>query len=155
MEGTLNCAKDTSYSSIFHPRYYHKNTDFLLLLFSRSIMSDTFLTPWTVTHQVLLSMGCPRQEYWSGLPVPSPRDLPDPGIKLVSLALQVNSLSLSCQGSQKSHKITTWRNWDLDMQQTCKCHRIGEWQKWDANSGWQFPEGRLRVSGYNYLLLYG
>ena len=41
---------------------------------------------WTAAHQVPLSMGCCRQEYWSGLPFPSPRDLPNSGIKPVSLA---------------------------------------------------------------------
>ena len=46
-----------------------------------------FATPWTVAHQVLLSMGFPRQEYWSGLPFPSPGDLPDPGIEPMSPAL--------------------------------------------------------------------
>ena len=40
-----------------------------------------FATPWTVTCQVPLSMGFPRQEYWSGLPFLSPRDLPDPGVE--------------------------------------------------------------------------
>ena len=40
-----------------------------------------FATPWTVAHQVPLSMGLNRQEYWSGLPFPSPWNLPDPGIK--------------------------------------------------------------------------
>ena len=40
-----------------------------------------FATPWTVTYQAPLSMGFSRQEYWSGLPFPSPGDLPDPGIK--------------------------------------------------------------------------
>ena len=44
-------------------------------------------TPWTVTRQAPPSMGLPRQEYWSGLPFPSPRDLPDPGIKPESPAL--------------------------------------------------------------------
>ena len=43
-------------------------------------------------HQALLSMGFPRQEYWSGLLFLSPRDLPDPGIRLGSPALQVDSL---------------------------------------------------------------
>ena len=38
-------------------------------------------TPWTVAHQSPLFMGFPRQEYWNGLPFPSPGDLPDPGIK--------------------------------------------------------------------------
>ena len=41
-------------------------------------------TPWTVAGQAPLSMGFPRQEYWSGLPFPSPGDLPDPGIKSIS-----------------------------------------------------------------------
>ena len=40
-----------------------------------------FPTPWTVAHQDLLSMGFSRQEYWRGLPFPSPGDLPDPGIE--------------------------------------------------------------------------
>ena len=40
-----------------------------------------FVAPWTVAHQTPLSMGFSRQEYWSGLPVPPPWDLPNPGIK--------------------------------------------------------------------------
>ena len=40
-----------------------------------------FATPWTVAYQALLSMGFSRQESWSGLPFPSPGDLPDPGIE--------------------------------------------------------------------------
>ena len=39
--------------------------------------------PWTVAHQAPLSIGFPRQEYWSGLSFPSPGDLPNPGIELV------------------------------------------------------------------------
>ena len=45
----------------------------------------TLETLWTVAHQAPLSMGFPRQEYWSELPFPSPGDLPDPGIELTSL----------------------------------------------------------------------
>ena len=52
----------------------------------------TLATPWTVACQAPLSMGFSRQEYWSGLPFPSPRDLPDPGIKPRSSALQAGSL---------------------------------------------------------------
>ena len=44
-----------------------------------------FATPWTVARQAPLSMGFPRQEYWSGLPFPSPGALPDPGIEPTSL----------------------------------------------------------------------
>ena len=40
-----------------------------------------FATLWTIAHQALLSMGFSRQDYWSGLPFPSPGDLPDPGIE--------------------------------------------------------------------------
>ena len=50
-------------------------------------MSDSFVTPWTIALQDPLSMGFPRQEYWSGLPFPSPEDLLDPGIELMSPAL--------------------------------------------------------------------
>ena len=47
-----------------------------------------FAIPWTVVaHQAPLSLGFPKQEYWSGLPFPSPGDLPNPGIKLASPAL--------------------------------------------------------------------
>ena len=46
-----------------------------------------FVTPWTAACQAPLFMGFPRQEFWSGLPFPSPRDLPDPGIEPVSPAL--------------------------------------------------------------------
>ena len=58
----------------------------LLLLFSCLVMSDSFATPQTVVCLAPLSMGFPRQEYWSGLQFPSPGDLPDPGIKSESPA---------------------------------------------------------------------
>ena len=54
-----------------------------------------FVTPWTVAYQALPSMGFSKQEYWSGLPFPSPGALPNPGTEPVSLAspaLQVDSL---------------------------------------------------------------
>ena len=51
-----------------------------------------FVTPWTRARQAALSMESSRQEYWSGLPFPSPGDLPDPGIKPGSSALQADSL---------------------------------------------------------------
>ena len=52
-----------------------------------------FATSWIVAHQAPLSMGFSRQEYWSGLPFPSPGDLLDPGIKLRSPALQADALT--------------------------------------------------------------
>ena len=51
-----------------------------------------FETPWTVAHEAPLSMGFSRQEYWSGLPLPSSGGLPDPRIKPRSPALQANAL---------------------------------------------------------------
>ena len=52
-----------------------------------------FVTPWTVAHQGPPSMGFFRQEYWSGLPFPSPGNLPDPGIKPRSSTLQAGALT--------------------------------------------------------------
>ena len=58
-----------------------------------------FLTPWIVAHHAPLFMGFPRQEHWNGQPFRSPGDLPEPVIESGSLALQVDSLPLSHQGS--------------------------------------------------------
>ena len=58
------------------------------------------MTLWTVAYQAPLSMGFPRQEYWSGLPFSSPEVLPNPGIEPRSPALQVVSLHLSHQGCE-------------------------------------------------------
>ena len=57
-----------------------------------------FATPWTVAHWAPLSMELSRQEYWSGLPFPSPGDLPNPGIKHRSPALQADSLPSELPG---------------------------------------------------------
>ena len=62
----------------------------VVVIFAVSLLSRVrpfFSTPWTVTCQALLSMGFPRQEYWSGLPFASPEDLPNLGMELVSPAL--------------------------------------------------------------------
>ena len=64
-----------------------------------------FVTPWTVGHQTLLSMGFFRQEYWSGLPFPSPGDLPDPGIEPGSPTLQADSLPSEPSGKRIMKKI--------------------------------------------------
>ena len=52
-----------------------------------------FVSPWTVAHQAPPSMGFSRQEYWSGLPFPSPGDLPNPGIEPRSPALLADALA--------------------------------------------------------------
>ena len=58
----------------------------------------TLVTTWTVPHQAPLSVGFSRQEYWSGLPFPSPGDLPNLGIEPSSPALQADSLPTELQG---------------------------------------------------------
>ena len=72
----------------------HVTTDGQLRLhvcISRLVVSDS-ATPWTIAHQASLSMEFSRQKYWSGLPFPSPEELPNPGIKPWSPALQADFL---------------------------------------------------------------
>ena len=65
----------------------------LCCVLSCSVMSNSSAAPQAVAHQALLSMGFPRQEYWSGLPFPSPGDLPDPGIEPRSPATEPQGAS--------------------------------------------------------------
>ena len=64
-----------------------------------------FAIPWTVVYQASLSMGFSRQEYWSELPFPSPGDLPDPGIKPRSPALQADALPSEPPGNITSGNL--------------------------------------------------
>ena len=66
-----------------------------------------FATPWTVVHQAPPSVGFSRQEYWSGLPFPSPGDLPDPEIEPGSPALWADAL-LSKPPGNPSKNQTYW-----------------------------------------------
>ena len=68
-------------------------------------MCPLFATPWTVAYQTPLSMGFSRQECWSGLPFPSPEDLPDPGIEPGAPALQANALPSEPPGKQEGEKV--------------------------------------------------
>ena len=70
----------------------------LLLLLSRFSRVRLCATPWTAAHQAPPTLGFSRQEYWSGLPFPSPEDLPNPGIEPTSPALQADSLPAEPQG---------------------------------------------------------
>ena len=56
-------------------------------------LCPTLGTPWTIAYQAPLSMGFSRLEYWSGLPFPSPGDLPDPGIEPRSPILEADALT--------------------------------------------------------------
>ena len=71
---------------------------FVVIVYSLSHI-QLFVTPWTVAHQAPLSVGFPRQEYWSGLLFPSLGDLPNPGIEPATPAWQAGSLILSHQGN--------------------------------------------------------
>ena len=64
-----------------------------------------FATTWTVACQAPLSMGFSRQEYWSGLPFPSPGDLPDPGIEPRSPALQADDLPSEPPGKPRNVQV--------------------------------------------------
>ena len=64
-----------------------------------------FATSWSVASRAPLSMGFSRQEYWSGLPFPSPGDLPNPGIKPRSPALQADSLPIEPPGEPKNSGV--------------------------------------------------
>ena len=83
------------------------------LIFLRiSMFRCCLVAKWSLTllrpHgacQAPLCMGFSKQEYWSELPFPSPRDLPNPGIKSISPALQMDSLPLSYQRSSISESL--------------------------------------------------
>ena len=95
-----------------------------------------FTTLWTTAHQVPLSMGFSRQEYWSGFPCPPPGDLPNPGIEHASPALQVDSLPLNhqgsprgpsreCQASGTSRLPGSAADQKGHHAKRCRCHRAG------------------------------
>ena len=69
------------------------------LLFNSKVMSNPFVTWWTVARQAPPAMGFIRQEYWSGLPFPSAGDLPDPGIEPTSPALAGESFTTEPPGT--------------------------------------------------------
>ena len=74
---------------------------------SHPVVSDSG-TPWAVVYQASPSMEFSRQEYWSGLPSPSPGALPDPGIKRRSPALQANALPFEPSGKPRSEWEVDW-----------------------------------------------
>ena len=69
----------------------------------------TLETPWTIAHQAPLSLGFPKQEYWSGLPLPSPEHLPGPRTELRSPALQADSLQTELPRNSHNEDISILR----------------------------------------------
>ena len=87
-----------------------------------------FATPWTVAYQAPPSMGFSKQEYWSGLPFPSPGDLSDPGIEPGFPALQANALTSEPPGKPqwKTKGAYIWVSFRLELQMPtaldlCQC----------------------------------
>ena len=84
-----------------------------------------FATPWTIAHQAPPSMGFSRQEYWSGLPFPSPGDLPKRGIEPRSPALWADALTaeLSTPGTRQNPcwLIKSIPQTGVPVARTCSC----------------------------------
>ena len=140
---------------------------------SRSVMSDS-ATLWTVAYQASPSMGFSRQEYWSGLPFPSPGDLPDPGIKPRSPTLQADALPseplreasrvgqqdswephlglenslLSCCGHSSHRDNSFIVFWKHRLCQDDRCPGLGP-QWWHSTSSFLFAEDMRRVVSRN------
>ena len=74
-----------------------------------------FATPWTAAHQAPPSMGFSRQEYWSGLPFPSPGDLPDPGIEPGSPAFQADTLTSEPPGKPMTNLDNILKSRDITL----------------------------------------
>ena len=79
-------------------------------------LCPTLCDPWTIAHQAPPSMGFSRQEYWSGLPFPSPGDLPDPGIEPRSPTLQADALTSAPPGNPLNTRIQCLRKPPIETQ---------------------------------------
>ena len=107
-------------------------------------------TPWTAACQAPLSMGFSRQQYWSGLPFPSPRDLPNPGTESRSPALHADAFTIWATREVQANWVrnkkanTVWHSLHVAPHMwhrwSCRQHRCREqaWgcQRWGAGEGW-------------------
>ena len=110
----------------------------------------TLVTLWTVAHQAALSMGFPREEYWSRLPFPSAGDLPDPGIEPGSPTLNLKDGSsseviLPLQGTLGSVSRYFWLSWSGEG---CFSHLVGRGHPLLTvlRIAGQFPQQRRGIS---------
>ena len=95
--------------------------------------AQLFATPWTIAYQAPPSMGFSRQQYWSGLPFPSPGDLPDPGIEPGSPGFQADTLtseppgkSLNCTTHSWIVALLRWRGLSNSMSYAVQGH-LSRW----------------------------
>ena len=90
-----------------HQSYWIRKKEKKVKLLSRTLL---FAAPWTVGHQASPSLGFSRQEYWSGLPFPSPGNLPHPGIKPRSPTLQTDTLPSEPPGKPQESILFDYQN---------------------------------------------
>ena len=115
-----------------------------------------FVTPGTVAHQTPLSMGFSRQDYWSGLPFPSPGDLPNPGIEPRSSTLQADSLPAALPEKPYklldleyyNHTIELFSNSNIFYLKNVYHHVLGNSKQWyDIKLG-SLYKGRSKKSNF-------
>ena len=94
-----------------------------------------FATPWTTAHQVPLSMEFSRQEYWSGLPFPTPGDLPDPRIEPISCA---DSLPLASLGEGRVFTPVFWLGESHGLYSPCHRKEL-DMTFMSLHFTWEFP----------------
>ena len=116
-----------------------------------------FVTPWIVAHQTPLSMGFSRQEYWSGLPCPPPGDLPNPGIRPVSLmppaladGFFTTSATWEAQGICTGHLSLSTQMRAESESSWFPGWPVLSWSWWPAQGAW--AEGPSSSTGYHMFL---
>ena len=142
-EGSLllfwNWEYDESIDLFFNKNRHRTAHTFLVCIFSCVAAVESlscaqlFATLWTVAHQASMSMGFPRQEYQSGLPFPPLRDLPNSGLKPVSLALAGGFLTSVPLGklcfpvtlTKKRHRCSTYRTYSEMLTSQAENLRLG------------------------------
>ena len=106
-----------------------------------------FATPWTAAHQVSLSMGFPRQEYWNELAFPPPGDLPDPGVKPASPGKHTDKRGRGHRDPASVNNWETWvqsLGWEDPLEKEMVTHsRILAWR-----ISWREEPGRLQFMGW-------
>ena len=117
----------------------------LQLLSSCSVTVHTFRTPWTIAYPAPLSMRFARQEYWHGLPFPSPGDLPDLRIESTSPALAGGFFTTEPLGNLDI-TVNMWQTYEstfkglprwLDGEESaCQCRRLG-FDPWAGKTHWR------------------